>query len=346
MTSILVTGGAGYIGSHAVLALLQAGHDVCVIDNLSNGSVVALERVQKLTGKKAAFFQGDIRDPRILRKVLSECRVDSVLHFAGLKAVAESVRDPLSYYENNVNGTLQLCQAMADVGVFRLVFSSSATVYGDPVSVPLSETSPMSLPTNPYGRSKLIVENLLQDLARADKRWRVAILRYFNPIGAHVSGQIGEDPNGIPNNLLPYVTQVAIGRLKFLQVFGDDYPTPDGTGLRDYIHVTDLVAGHICALKVLDSQEGLNVWNLGTGKGHSVLDIIRTFERVSGRSIAFTVAPRRDGDVAKCWADPSKAWRDLGWKADRDLEQMLSDAWRWQLNNPSGYSFSSHGVPG
>jgi len=204
----------------------------------------------------------------------------------------------------------------------------------------------MSLPTNPYGRSKLIVENLLQDLARADKRWRVAILRYFNPIGAHVSGQIGEDPNGIPNNLLPYVTQVAIGRLKFLQVFGDDYPTPDGTGLRDYIHVTDLVAGHICALKVLDSQEGLNVWNLGTGKGHSVLDIIRTFERVSGRSIAFTVAPRRDGDVAKCWADPSKAWRDLGWKADRDLEQMLSDAWRWQLNNPSGYSFSSHGVPG
>lgn len=334
---ILVTGGAGYIGSHATLVLLDAGFEVIVLDNLSNSSVRSLERVKQICGRSPVFIEGDVCDRKLLDKLFRDYSVDAVLHFAGLKAVGESVSAPLSYYENNFVGSLTLCQAMVAANIFKLVFSSSATVYGEPAQMPISESSPTGLPTNPYGRSKLMVEQLLQDLAQSDSRLSVALLRYFNPVGAHESGLIGEDPNGIPNNLLPYVAQVAIGNFKEVTVFGDDYLTHDGTGVRDYIHVVDLVNGHLKALKVIDNSSGVHIWNLGTGRGYSVLEIIRAFEEVSGRSVPFRIAPRRPGDIAECWADPSKAQAELGWKATRGLQTMMADTWRWQSDNPQGY---------
>lgn len=335
---ILVTGGAGYIGSHTTLALLEAGYDVLVLDNLCNSSAQSLERVQRICGKAPAFIEGDIRDQSLLNNLFSSHKITAVLHFAGLKAVGESVRLPLDYYENNVAGSVTLCQAMARVGIFRLVFSSSATVYGEPTQMPISEDFPTGVPTNPYGRSKLMIEELLKDLAKSDPRWSIALLRYFNPVGAHTSGMIGEDPNGIPNNLLPYVSQVAIGKLKQLSVFGADYPTPDGTGVRDYIHVVDLAAGHLKALQTMSENSGINVWNLGTGAGYSVLEMIRAFEQASGQPIPYKLIERRPGDIAECWADPSKAARELGWKAERGLSEMMSDTWRWQSGNPQGYA--------
>lgn len=335
---ILVTGGAGYIGSHATLALLQSGHEVVVLDNLSNSSPASLARLAQIAGRAAGFVQGDVRDAALAQRLLAEHRIGAVLHFAGLKAVSESVRQPLRYYDHNVAGTLALCQAMAAAWVFRLVFSSSATVYGDCPAMPLSEATPTGRPTNPYGRSKLMVEELLADLAQSDPRWRIAVLRYFNPIGAHPSGLIGEDPSGVPNNLLPYISQVAVGKLKELAVFGNDYATPDGTGVRDYIHVVDLAAGHLKALEALGQRAGWNVRNLGTGQGYSVLEMVRAFEAASGRSVPYRVVPRRAGDIAKCWSDPAKAASELGWKAERGLAQMMADAWRWQMGNPQGYS--------
>lgn len=334
---LLVTGGAGYIGSHTTLALLQAGHEVVVLDNLCNSSAESLRRVGEIAGRQALFVRGDIRDRGLLDQLLAQHRIDAVLHFAGLKAVGESVREPLAYYENNVAGTVNLCQAMAAADVFRLVFSSSATVYGEPEQMPISEEQPTGMPTNPYGRSKLMVEELLRDLAKSDPRWAIALLRYFNPVGAHESGRIGEDPNGIPNNLLPYVAQVAVGKLKELSVFGNDYPTPDGTGVRDYIHVVDLADGHLRALEAIAGQAGIHTWNLGTGCGYSVLEMVRAFEQASGRPVPYSIAPRRPGDIAECWADPSRARSELGWQAERGLEQMMVDAWRWQSGNPDGY---------
>ena len=342
-TSILVTGGAGYIGSHTTLALLQAGHDVLVLDNLCNSSPASLARVAQLAGRAPRFVQGDIRDAALLRSVFAGQPISAVLHFAGLKAVGESVQQPLAYYQNNVAGTLQLCQAMLDAGVHQLVFSSSATVYGEPAHMPISEACPTGVPTNPYGRSKLMVEEVLQDLASSDARWRIAVLRYFNPVGAHPSGLMGEDPNGIPNNLLPYISQVAVGKRKALQVFGNDYPTPDGTGVRDYIHVQDLAAGHLKALDAIGRQPGLNVWNLGTGCGYSVLEMVRAFEQASGQPVPYQIAPRRPGDIAECWADPGKALAELGWRAELGLADMMADAWRWQLQNPDGYASHSGG---
>lgn len=334
---LLVTGGAGYIGSHTVLELLQAGHDVVVLDNLCNGSLEALQRVQAISGRSLQFVQGDIRDKALLDQVFAQQRVDAVVHFAGLKAVGESVRQPLEYYACNVAGTLSLCQAMAEAGVFQLVFSSSATVYGDPAQVPVDETCPIADPTSPYGRSKLMVEHLLQDLQRADARWSIGILRYFNPVGAHPSGLIGEDPLGIPNNLLPYLSQVAIGKLDCLQVHGNDYPTVDGTCVRDYIHVVDLALGHLRALQFISKQRGCAVWNLGAGKGYSVLQVISAFEQACGQAVRYAFGPRRAGDIAANWAEPSKAERELGWKAERSLASMMVDTWRWQSMNPQGY---------
>lgn len=337
MSSILVTGGAGYIGSHTTLALLQAGHNVVVLDNLCNSSAESLKRVAQLAGREPVFVQGDIRDRAVLDRLFAEHAVDAVLHFAGLKAVGESVAQPLRYYDNNVHGSQVLLQACADAGVFNVVFSSSATVYGEPAQMPISEACPVGQPTNPYGRSKLMVEDMLRDVAASDPRWRIAILRYFNPVGAYESGQIGEDPNGIPNNLLPYIAQVAVGKLPELAVFGNDYPTPDGTGVRDYIHVVDLAEGHLRALEALQTRSGAHVWNLGTGQGYSVLDMVRAFEAASGKPLPYRVAPRRPGDIATCYADPAKAERELGWKARRGLDEMMRDAWRWQLMNPDGY---------
>ena len=334
---ILVSGGAGYIGSNTTLALLQAGLDVVVLDNLCNSSVESLKRVAHLAGRSPLFEKGDTRNRAVLNRIFAEYSVRSVLHFAGLKAVSESVNQPLRYYDNNVHGSQVLLQAMADAGVFNFIFSSSATVYGDPKQIPISETSPMGQPTNPYGRSKLMVEEILHDLAASDPSWRIAILRYFNPVGAHESGLIGEDPKGIPNNLLPYVAQVAVGKLAELSVFGNDYPTPDGTGVRDYIHVADLVEGHLRALEALQTRTGLHVWNLGTGRGYSVLEIVRAFEEASGKPVPYRIAPRRPGDIATCYADPTKAKSDLGWEAKRGLDVMMRDAWRWQSMNPDGY---------
>jgi UDP-glucose 4-epimerase len=337
---VLVTGGAGYIGSHTTLALLQAGFDVVVLDNLCNSSAESLKRVAQLAGRAPAFVEGDIRDPAVLDRLFAEQAVDAVLHFAGLKAVGESVAQPLRYYDNNVHGSQVLLQACADAGVFHFVFSSSATVYGEPAQMPISEACPVGQPTNPYGRSKLMVEDMLRDVAASDPRWRIAILRYFNPVGAHDSGLIGEDPNGIPNNLLPYIAQVAVGKLPDLAVFGNDYPTPDGTGVRDYIHVVDLAEGHLCALRALDAlhtRTGTHVWNLGTGQGYSVLDMVQAFEAASGRPVPYRIAPRRPGDIATCYADPAKAERELGWKARRGLDDMMRDAWRWQRMNRDGY---------
>ncbi|KEA64231.1 UDP-glucose 4-epimerase [Marinobacterium lacunae] len=334
---ILVTGGAGYIGSHTCVELLESGHDVVVLDNLCNSSRESLARVEKITGRSLDFVEGDIRDRPLLDKLFAEHQIDSVLHFAGLKAVGESVNQPLKYYDNNVNGSLVLTQAMQAAGVFSIVFSSSATVYGDPSQTPISEDCPIGLPTNPYGRSKLIVEQMLEDTARSDPRWRIAILRYFNPVGAHESGLIGEDPNDIPNNLLPYIAQVAIGKLERLSVFGNDYPTPDGTGVRDYIHVVDLAAGHLAALQYLEGRPGAHIWNLGTGQGYSVLEMVKAFERTAQRAVPYQIVDRRPGDIATCYADPTKASIELSWSARRGLEEMMADAWRWQSQNPNGY---------
>ena len=337
MSSILVTGGAGYIGSHTTLALLQAGYEVVVLDNLCNSSAESLKRVAHLAGRELAFVQGDIRDRAVLDRLFDEHAVEAVLHFAGLKAVGESVAQPLRYYDNNVHGSQVLLQACADAGVFNVVFSSSATVYGEPAQMPISEACPVGKPTNPYGRSKLMVEDMLRDVAASDPRWRIAILRYFNPVGAYEGGQIGEDPNGIPNNLLPYIAQVAVGKLPELAVFGNDYPTPDGTGVRDYIHVVDLAEGHLRALEALETRTGTHVWNLGTGQGYSVMEMVRAFEAASGKSVPYRLAQRRPGDIATCYADPAKAERELGWKARRGLDEMMRDAWRWQSMNPDGY---------
>lgn len=335
---ILVTGGAGYIGSHTCLELLNGGHQVTVVDNLSNSSKESLNRVEELTGGKVRFFEVDLLDRDGLDKVFANCldKIDAVIHFAGKKAVGESVEKPLLYYHNNITGTLLLCEIMAAHGVKNIIFSSSATVYGDPATVPITEDFPLSC-TNPYGRTKLMVEEILQDLHTADSGWNVCLLRYFNPVGAHKSGRIGEDPNGIPNNLVPYITQVAVGKLAQLSVFGDDYQTPDGTGVRDYIHVVDLAQGHVKALDKLMENPGVVIYNLGTGKGYSVLEMVRSFAEVSGRDIPFQVIGRRPGDIAACYADPAKAFRELGWQARLGLREMCEDSWRWQLSNPEGY---------
>lgn len=335
---ILVTGGAGYIGSHAALELLLAGEDVLVLDNLCNSSRVALDRVERLAGRSLHFVRGDVRNRSLLNALFAAYPIRAVMHFAGLKAVGESVREPLRYYETNVSGSIALCQAMAQAGVFRLVFSSSATVYGESPVMPITEDRPTGVPTNPYGQSKLMAESVLKGLAASDPRWSIGLLRYFNPIGAHESGEIGEDPNGVPNNLLPYMLQVAVGRRKRLNVYGADYPTPDGTGVRDYIHVVDLVRGHLKALQRLEAVRGVSVWNLGTGKGHSVREMITAFETVIGRPLPHVIKPRRMGDIAQCWSDPGKAWEELGWRAEKDLTTMLADAWRWQSRNPNGYA--------
>ncbi|QGZ29229.1 UDP-glucose 4-epimerase GalE [Stutzerimonas stutzeri] len=335
---ILVTGGAGYIGSHTVLELLLAGHDVLVLDNLCNSSKSALDRVEALSGRRVQFIKGDVRNRSLLNALFASYPVTAVLHFAGLKAVGESVREPLRYYETNVSGSIALCQAMAEAGIFKLVFSSSATVYGDSPRMPITEDCPTGVPTNPYGQSKLMAENVLKGLAESDPRWSIALLRYFNPIGAHESGLIGEDPNGIPNNLLPYMLQVAVGRRKQLNVYGADYPTPDGTGVRDYIHVVDLAKGHLKALERLNLVHGVCVWNLGTGRGYSVRQMITAFEEVIGRPLPHVFKARRPGDIAQCWSDTTKARNDLGWQAEKDLLTMLSDAWRWQSRNPKGYA--------
>ncbi|WP_125784348.1 UDP-glucose 4-epimerase GalE [Pseudoalteromonas rubra] len=335
--TVLVTGGAGYIGSHTVLELLNEGKDVVVVDNLSNASQQSLQRVESLTGRAATFYQGDICDKAFLDEVFAKHQVEQVIHFAGLKAVGESVQKPVEYYQNNVQGTLTLLDAMRDAGVFQLVFSSSATVYGDPASLPIREEFPVGGTTNPYGTSKLMVEMILQDLAKSDTRWAFAILRYFNPVGAHISGQIGEDPNGIPNNLLPYIAQVAVGKLEKLGVFGNDYDTHDGTGVRDYIHVVDLAIGHLKALNKIAAQPGAHVYNLGTGNGYSVMDMVKAFEKAAGKPINYEIKPRRDGDIAACYAAPEKALNELGWQAERGIDEMMQDTWRWQSQNPNGY---------
>lgn len=334
---ILVTGGAGYIGSHTTLALLEAGLNVVVLDNLCNSSSVALSRVEQLAARALTFVEGDINDRALLDRVFADHRIDAVMHFAGLKAVGESVAEPLLYYRNNVAGTLILCEAMAVANVFKLVFSSSATVYGEPDEMPLHEQLPTGSATNPYGQSKVMVERCLSDLGAADPRWRIALLRYFNPIGAHSSGLIGENPNGLPNNLLPYISQVAAGKLAELAVYGNDYPTVDGTGVRDYIHVMDLADGHLKALHAIEAVTGVSVWNLGTGVGYSVLQIIEAFEKASGCKIPYRLVARRPGDTAECWADSGKAQRELGWQATRGLAEMMTDTWRWTRQNPTGY---------
>lgn len=334
-STILVTGGAGYIGSHACVELLNEGYDVVVFDNFSNSHPEALRRVEQITGRKITFVRGDIRDQEAIEAVLLQNECEAVLHFAGLKAVGESVEKPLLYYDNNVVGTHRLLAAMQNCGVSKLVFSSSATVYGEPQRLPLTEDHPLSA-TNPYGRSKLVIEYMLRDVYRAHPDWRIAILRYFNPVGAHESGLIGEDPQGTPNNLMPYVAQVAVGRRKFLNVWGNDYPTHDGSGVRDYIHVVDLAMGHLKALEALDRPQCMAV-NLGTGVGYSVLDVVKAFEVVSSKPVPYTVASRRPGDIAACYADPRFAMQILGWRAERDLAVMCKDHWRWQKQNPQGY---------
>jgi UDP-glucose 4-epimerase len=334
---VLLTGGAGYIGSHTAVECLAAGHEVVVFDNLSNSSLKSLDRVEQIAGKSVTFVQGDIRERAALRALFARHAIDAVVHFAGLKAVGESVEKPLLYYDNNIAGSIALFEEMTAAGVKSVVFSSSATVYGDPATVPITEDFPLSA-TNPYGRSKLFIEEMLRDIALADAGWNIALLRYFNPVGAHESGLIGEDPRGIPNNLMPYVAQVAVGRRPQLSVFGGDYPTPDGTGVRDYIHVVDLARGHVAALNKLQQLGGVQTWNLGTGRGVSVLDMVHAFEAASGKAVPYQIVARRAGDVAQCWADPSRAARDLGWRAEYDLPRMCADAWRWQQGNPEGYA--------
>ena len=334
---VLVTGGAGYIGSHTCVELMESGHDVVVVDNLCNSNPKSLERVEALTGKRLKFYQGDVRDEALLRRIFAENEISSVIHFAGLKAVGESVAQPWRYYDNNLNSTLVLTKVMADVGVKSIIFSSSATVYSGDNEMPLRETSRTGGCTNPYGWTKYMTEQILSGMAHADPAWSVVLLRYFNPIGAHESGMLGEDPRGIPNNLMPYITQVAIGRRDHLSVFGSDYDTPDGTGVRDYIHVVDLAKGHVAAVKYAGSHTGCEVFNLGTGVGYSVLDMVKTFQEVNGVPISYQIADRRPGDLPVCYADPSKSAEVLGWKAEKNLRDMCRDSWNWQSRNPMGY---------
>ncbi len=334
--SILVTGGAGYIGSHTVLELLNAGYEVVVADNLENSKEESLKRVREITGRELKFYKIDILDREALDEVFEKEKIDAVIHFAGLKAVGESCEIPLRYYMNNITGTLVLCEIMKKHNVKNIVFSSSATVYGDPKSVPITEEFPL-FATNPYGRTKLMIEEILGDLYKSDNSWNIVILRYFNPIGAHISGRIGEDPNGIPNNLIPYISQVAVGKLEYLKVFGNDYKTEDGTGVRDYIHVVDLAIGHLKALEKFKTKSGLLIYNLGTGHGYSVLDMVNAFSKASGKEIPYKFAKRRSGDIAKCYADPIKAQKELGWTAKKGIDEMCADSWRWQSNNPDGY---------
>ncbi|OEF27627.1 UDP-glucose 4-epimerase GalE [Vibrio rumoiensis] len=333
---VLITGGMGYIGSHTCIQMIEAGMTPIIFDNLYNSKPTVLDRIEKVSGVRPIFIEGDIRNKADLEAVLKQYDIESVIHFAGLKAVGESVEKPLEYYDTNVHGTLVLVDAMRDAGVKSLVFSSSATVYGDPASVPILENFPTSA-TNPYGRSKLIVEECLTDFQAANPDWSITLLRYFNPVGSHPSGELGEDPQGIPNNLMPFVAQVAVGRREFLSVFGSDYPTKDGTGVRDYIHVMDLADGHLAALKHVGRKQGLHIYNLGTGCGNSVLEMVSAFEKASGTKVPYKLVDRRPGDIAECWADPAKAQADLNWKATRSLEEMTEDTWRWQSNNPQGY---------
>lgn len=335
--AILVTGGAGYIGSHTCVELLNEGYEVVVVDNLCNASEKALERVEQIAGKKVTFYKADVLDKEALTKVFDKEKIDSVIHFAGLKAVGESVSKPLEYYHNNITGTLVLCDVMREHGCKNIVFSSSATVYGDPAFVPITEECPKGQCTNPYGQTKSMLEQILTDLNVADPEWNVILLRYFNPIGAHKSGLMGEDPKGIPNNLVPYIAQVAVGKLDCLGVFGDDYNTPDGTGVRDYIHVVDLAIGHVCAIKKLADKEGVTIYNLGTGVGYSVLDVVKAYEKACGKKIKYEIKPRRPGDIASCYADANKALKELHWKAERGIEEMCEDSYRWQFMNPDGY---------
>lgn len=337
MSTILVTGGAGFIGSHTCVELLNSGYDVVVLDNLSNSSEESLRRVQKITGKSLKFYEGDIADKELVGKILDENKIFAVIHFAGLKAVGESVAKPLEYYRNNISGTLDMCDVMRNKGVKNIVFSSSATVYGDPATVPITEDFPLSA-TNPYGRTKLMQEEIFRDFYVADKEWNILLLRYFNPIGAHKSGEIGEDPNGIPNNLMPYITKVATGELPRVNVFGNDYPTPDGTGVRDYIHVMDLATGHVNAIDKIKENPGVKVYNLGTGKGYSVLDVIHAFGKACGKEIPYEIKPRRAGDIATCYSDASLAKKELGWEAQYDIDEMCADSWKWQSMNPDGYN--------
>ncbi|MFA9462884.1 MAG: UDP-glucose 4-epimerase GalE [Velocimicrobium sp.] len=335
--AILVTGGAGYIGSHTLIELLTAGYEVVVVDNLCNSSKEALTRVKKITGKEVTFYEADICDKEALEAIFLKEKIDSVIHFAGLKAVGESVKKPLLYYQNNISGTIILCEMMQKYNVKNIVFSSSATVYGAPKFVPITETCPKGEITNPYGQTKSMLEQILIDLHTSDPEWNVILLRYFNPIGAHESGMIGEDPKGIPNNLLPYIAQVAVGKLECLGVFGDDYDTKDGTGVRDYIHVVDLAIGHVRAIEKLGERNGISVYNLGTGNGYSVLEVIHAFERACGKKIPYAIKPRRAGDIATCYCDPDKAGKELLWKAQYGIERMCEDSWRWQSQNPNGY---------
>ena len=335
--AILVTGGAGYIGSHTVVELQNVGYDVVVVDNLANSSEKSLERVEKITGKPVKFYKADILDREALNKVFEENKIESCIHFAGLKAVGESVQKPWEYYYNNISGTLVLVDVMRQHNVKNIIFSSSATVYGNPAFIPITEECPKGQCTNPYGWTKSMLEQVLTDIQKADPEWNVILLRYFNPIGAHKSGTIGENPNGIPNNLMPYITQVAVGKLEKLGVFGDDYDTPDGTGVRDYIHVVDLANGHVKAVKKLEENVGLGIYNLGTGKGYSVLDIVKNFEAATGVKIPYEIKPRRAGDIATCYSDAAKAKKELGWEAQYDIKDMCADSWRWQSQNPKGY---------
>lgn len=335
--NVLVTGGIGYIGSHTCVQMMEAGMKPIIIDNLCNANIAVLERIETLSGEPATFYQGDIRDEAFLDSLFRQHDIQAVIHFAGLKAVGESVSKPLDYYDNNVNGSLVLARCMRKAGVKRLIFSSSATVYGDPAQVPITESSPTGATTNPYGRSKHMVEQCLSDLYYAEKDWSITLLRYFNPVGAHPSGLMGEDPQGTPNNLMPFIAQVAVGRREKLLVFGNDYPTVDGTGVRDYIHVMDVADGHIAALQKVGEKAGLHIYNLGTGQGSSVLEMVDAFSKASGKAVPYELCPRRPGDIAQCWASTEKAERELGWKATRTVAEMAADTWKWQLNNPQGY---------
>ncbi len=338
MAVVLVTGGAGYIGSHTCVELLNNGYEVVVMDNLYNSNEKALERVEQITGKKVTFYNVDMLDKVGMNEIFEKEKIDSVIHFAGYKAVGESVRKPLEYYHNNITGTLLLCDVMRNHGVKNIIFSSSATVYGDPAFVPITEDCPKGKITNPYGQTKGMLEQILTDLHVADPEWNVVLLRYFNPIGAHKAGIIGEDPKGIPNNLVPYIAQVAVGKLEKLGVFGDDYDTPDGTGVRDYIHVVDLAKGHVKAMKKFEDTPDVRIYNLGTGKGYSVLDVLHAFEKACGKTLPYEIKERRAGDIAQCYADPAKAKEELGWEAEYDIDEMCADSWRWQSMNPNGYN--------
>jgi len=335
--TVLITGGCGYIGSHTAVTLLNNNYNIIILDNLTNSNKEVVRRIHEITSKSFSFIEGDIRDSALLREIFSNNRISSVIHFAGLKSVSESNRNPIHYYENNISGTINLIKEMNSAEVYKLVFSSSATVYGAPETLPIDENHPTNQPTNPYGRSKLVAEEILSDVAKSNGHWRIAILRYFNPIGAHKSGLIGECPNDIPNNLIPYISQVAIGKLKELTIHGDDYPTKDGTGIRDYIHVCDLAEGHLKALDAISLRKGVSIWNLGTGRGYSVFEVIQRFETITKLNIPYVIKSRRDGDVASCWANPEKAHSELNWKANLTLNDMLSDTWNWQRSNPNGY---------